>query len=363
VFVALFGMIHGIHEWSEMVSLLPQPNAGAVARIVGFVCLPTSFLCLLAFGTETARERPLFPRLLPAGLFAIWILVTVASEQHLLAGSIWARYLLGIPAAALAARALIRQVPQVAKAEPSLTINLKLAAVALIFYGIFAGMVVPDGEFFPASVVNYTVFVGVFGIPVQAVRTACAVAITASIISVLRLFTWETHEKLRLLAIRDELTGLLNRRGFLALVDQQLKIAKRQKRATLLLVGDMDGLKTINDTRGHAAGDAALAEIAAILRSSFREADIIARIGGDEFAVLQVDNTRGNARATIARLQGNLAARNAARPGDYALALSVGAARCDPDTALTFDQLIAQADDAMYGTKKRNSGMSPPYSR
>jgi diguanylate cyclase (GGDEF)-like protein len=354
--VAWFAIIHGIQEWSEMVSLLPQPQAGAVARIVGLVCLPASFLCLLAFGTgssPTAQDRPLLPRVLPAGLFALWIIITASSGQHLQAGNIWARYLLGIPATALAALALMRQVPQVARTNPSLIINLKVAAFAFVGYGIVAGMVVPDAGFFPASFVNYTAFIGVFGIPVQAVRTACALTIAASMISLLRLFTWETYEKLRRLSLRDELTGLLNRRGFVALVEQQLKIAKRQERPTLLLICDMDGLKKINDTHGHAAGDAALSEAAAILRGTFREADIVARIGGDEFAVLQVDNTPGDASATIDRLQGNLAARNAARPGHCALAMSVGAVRCAPDTALSLEQLIVQADNAMYGHKKR----------
>lgn len=362
VFVGLFGILHGINEWSEMVSLLPKPNAGAVAQIVGLVCLPTSFLCLLAFGTgslASKTDRPLLPMLFPSGLFALWVIITAASRQHFEAASIWARYLLAIPATALAARALIRQVPQVARVNPSLTINLKVAAVTFVCYGIFAGLVVPDAEFFPASVVNYTTFIRAFGIPVQAVRTVCAVAIAVSTISVLRLFAWEMHEKLRDLSLTDELTGLLNRRGFLALVEQQRKIAKRQHRPTVLLIADVDGLKAINDTQGHAVGDAALVETAAILRGSFREADIVARIGGDEFAVLQVENTDGDASGAITRLHGNLAARNA-RPGDYALAMSVGSVRCDPDTGLSFEQLIVQADDDMYGHKRRKQSTKPP---
>jgi diguanylate cyclase (GGDEF)-like protein len=217
-----------------------------------------------------------------------------------------------------------------------------------------SGLVVPDAGFFPASFVNYTAFIRVFGIPVQAVRTVCAASIAVSIISILRLFTWETHEKLRDLSLKDELTGLLNRRGFLVLVEQQIKIAKRQGRPALLLIGDVDRLKAINDTQGHAVGDAALIEAASILKGTFREADIVARIGGDEFAVFQVESIDRGAGKTIARLRANLAKRNAARPGDYALTMSVGAVSCDPDTAFSFEQLIAQADDDMYRDKKGN---------
>jgi PAS domain-containing protein len=81
-------------------------------------------------------------------------------------------------------------------------------------------------------------------------------------------------EELRLLSLTDELTGLCNRRGFFTLAEQQLKIARRTKKEMMLLLGDMDKLKTINDTFGHPEGDKAIVEIAGVLKETFRESDI-----------------------------------------------------------------------------------------
>src|SRR5215471_9810632 len=100
------------------------------------------------------------------------------------------------------------------------------------------------------------------------------------------------------LALKDELTGLYNRRGFLALADRQLKLARRSGRSLLLFFIDVDGLKEINDVFGHAEGDAALKCAAEALETTFRDSDVIARFGGDEFAVLAIEASDQN-EATI----------------------------------------------------------------
>ena len=89
-----------------------------------------------------------------------------------------------------------------------------------------------------------------------------------------------------MMAVRDELTGLTNRRGFLTLADQQLKLALREKLPLLLVFIDMDGLKAINDKLGHAVGDRALVDLGDVIRETFRESDVIGRLGGDEFVAL-----------------------------------------------------------------------------
>ncbi|MEN6467138.1 MAG: PAS domain S-box protein, partial [Syntrophaceae bacterium] len=94
------------------------------------------------------------------------------------------------------------------------------------------------------------------------------------------------EEEIRALSIVDHLTGLYNRRGFLSLAEQQLNILERTGKNMLLIYADLDGMKIINDTLGHQKGDEALVEIAKILKKSFRKADIIGRMGGDEFAIL-----------------------------------------------------------------------------
>ncbi len=109
----------------------------------------------------------------------------------------------------------------------------------------------------------------------------------------------QTEKVIQNLSITDELTSLLNRRGFFTLAEQQIKIARRTGREMVLLFADLDKLKWINDTWGHAEGDRALCEVGKILKNTFRESDIIARIGGDEFVMLAVETPQSNAEILI----------------------------------------------------------------
>jgi diguanylate cyclase (GGDEF)-like protein len=162
------------------------------------------------------------------------------------------------------------------------------------------------------------------------------------------------EETLRALALIDDLTGLYNRRGFLALGQQQLKMADRTKRRMLLLFADFDDLKRINDTFGHPEGDRALIEVASVLRETFRESDIMARIAGDEFVVLAIETNGFPAEVLTTRLQENLEAHNARGGRHYKLSLSVGLARYDPERPCSIDELVARADRAMYERKQDN---------
>jgi diguanylate cyclase (GGDEF)-like protein len=160
------------------------------------------------------------------------------------------------------------------------------------------------------------------------------------------------EEALQNLSITDELTGILNRRGFFTFAKQQLKIAVRAKTEMTLLYADLDKLKWINDTMGHAEGDRALHKTAAILKQTFRESDILARIGGDEFVVLAVNTEGANATILVAHLQDALQAFNRTGALPYALSLSLGTALFTPDAPVTPEQLLTQADSAMYTVKK-----------
>jgi diguanylate cyclase (GGDEF)-like protein len=162
------------------------------------------------------------------------------------------------------------------------------------------------------------------------------------------------HEELRSLLLRDELTGLYNRRGFFTLVEYLLRMAKRQERGMFMLYADLDNLKQINDAYGHQEGDLALIETANLLKKNYRESDIIARIGGDEFVVISA-GTPGDCIDTILkRLQQALEAYNAKRNRrPYALSLSAGIAFYDPKNPCSIDELLAQGDRSMYGHKKQ----------
>jgi diguanylate cyclase (GGDEF)-like protein len=158
------------------------------------------------------------------------------------------------------------------------------------------------------------------------------------------------HE-IRSLAITDDLTGFFNRRGFLAAASQQLKLAQRDRQSVLLLFCDVDNLKSINDTFGHRAGDLALVRTADALEETFRGSDILARLSGDEFAVLAWEASVPNGRAMLSRLVKNLEKANALETR-YKLSLSVGVARYDPQLPLPLGELMAAADRDMYKHKR-----------
>jgi len=153
-------------------------------------------------------------------------------------------------------------------------------------------------------------------------------------------------------AITDELTGVYNRKGFFTLADHLLKLSKRNNQGVYLLYADMDHLKDINDRYGHREGDLALAETATLLRRNYRESDIIARIGGDEFVVLPVGTTDDSVHLIGERLGRALELHNN-RPGTkYGISLSWGAAYFDPASPCSVDELLVEADKAMYEMKK-----------
>jgi len=163
----------------------------------------------------------------------------------------------------------------------------------------------------------------------------------------------EVEEALQALSLTDELTGLYNRRRFFVLTEQCLKVAIRTKKRPLLLFCDMDNLKWINDHYGHAEGDQALIQLAEVLKKTFRESDIVARIGGDEFVVL-LESTDENDEMLMTRLHENIRDYNAKGSRDYELSVSVGAAQFDPEDPISIDQLLSKADTLMYAQKRKN---------
>jgi diguanylate cyclase (GGDEF)-like protein len=162
------------------------------------------------------------------------------------------------------------------------------------------------------------------------------------------------EERLRQLSLTDDLTGLYNRRGFLALAEQQTRVADRDRRPMMVISVDLDGLKGINDTFGHKAGDAAIAETSQILRESFRNADLVARMGGDEFAVLLTGGEAEFDREKLdRRLQEIVEKHNRKCDRQYGISLSAGFASVDAAGAETFEEWLHRADTVMYEKKRR----------
>ncbi|HWX29815.1 MAG TPA: GGDEF domain-containing protein [Steroidobacteraceae bacterium] len=154
------------------------------------------------------------------------------------------------------------------------------------------------------------------------------------------------------MALRDDLTGLHNRRGFIALATRQLRWARDTGQHMAMFFADLDGLKSINDHFGHAEGDRAISLAAACIKETFRKFDVTARLSGDEFVALISEVPGRSVEAISQRLQRNLADRpGAERP--YTLSLSVGVAHFDPDKPVTLQELMRRADAALYRHKRR----------
>ena len=159
----------------------------------------------------------------------------------------------------------------------------------------------------------------------------------------------------------DQLTGLYNRRGFFTMAEKQLQVAQRIGTALTLLYIDLDNFKRINDTLGHESGDAILKEAATALQDTFRQSDIIGRMGGDEFVVLLIDNDgERDIGVHQERLLANLDHRNRAIPTAPPLELSCGIAPFDPKNPCNLDALIAEADRQMYLAKQRKKNVHEP---
>ena len=172
----------------------------------------------------------------------------------------------------------------------------------------------------------------------------------------------DAEEALRRLSTTDELTGLFNRRGFFLLAEQQRRLAVRKQAELLLLYIDIDEFKSINDAHGHVEGDRVLADLSHILRSCFRDSDIVARLGddigvlarmgGDEFVILAVDAGEQGEEILTTRLRERVHRYNEESGRPYELSLSIGAVHVRPGPDVTVDSLIAAADRLMYERKR-----------
>lgn len=178
---------------------------------------------------------------------------------------------------------------------------------------------------------------------------------TSLLVRALR-YAFERHRMqmaLRKESTVDELTGLANRRGFLMLAEQHAMLARRTGELFMVAFIDMDRLKPINDTLGHQAGDAAIAEIADVLKVCFRGSDILGRLGGDEFALLLPGTVENNEESLRQRLDQELRTRNAQPDRRYSLCVSVGVVAADAGESLSVEEMLAQADARMYEEKQK----------
>jgi diguanylate cyclase (GGDEF)-like protein len=164
---------------------------------------------------------------------------------------------------------------------------------------------------------------------------------------------YQMAEELRRLSVIDELTGINNRRGFLLAARTTLTALQLEDRGAVLLFADLDGLKAINDSHGHGVGDQALRDAAGLLSANTPHADVLGRIGGDEFCVLLADSKTANGSTKwVRRLHAQAELFNDSNQRAYRITFTVGSSVFDPAASDTVDDLMRRADLDMYGAKQ-----------
>ena len=222
------------------------------------------------------------------------------------------------------------------------------------FVYAIAGVVLSLGE--PIGLLLVREIYGMRPIPTELLLervTYIYVSVTSAILlGVLAYLIGRQADRLEALAETDALTGLANRRALRRRLTDDLRRARRYGSPVSLLLVDVDGLKRINDTRGHAAGDRVIRRVADAITATLREADLGARWGGDEFAILLPDTSGDAARRSAARLAGHLRFRRGTDADP--VSVSVGIATFDPaqDMRVNAEQLVHRADEAMYSAKR-----------
>ncbi len=167
--------------------------------------------------------------------------------------------------------------------------------------------------------------------------------------------TYQTrrHESLARLAYTDHLTGLYNRRGLELVAEHHCLVAAREGEHVVAFFIDLDGLKQVNDQFGHSTGDEALVELADVISTVFRDSDIKARVGGDEFVVLINEDAPGRVDHLLSRIRAEVDRRNAESARQHTLSISIGIARHGPGADLDIEKLLAEADKCMYDAKRQ----------
>ena len=219
----------------------------------------------------------------------------------------------------------------------------------------------PFALIMPFSLVLFRAYVTGSGLLTPPYAAAMTAVTTSILLFGVTIWTaWRINDlerDLRDMSLTDELTQVYNRRGFYLLGEQALREARRSKSSLTTLFFDLDGLKQVNDRDGHEAGSSLLQDFASLLRATFREADIVGRVGGDEFAVVMRSSNPTAPSTALQRLDEATDDINLRRDRSYVISFSVGDSVSDPKDGESFTDLLRRADIAMYIAKSAKKAL------
>lgn len=161
------------------------------------------------------------------------------------------------------------------------------------------------------------------------------------------------EEQLHRISVTDVMTGMLNRRGFFLHAERSLRIARRGKLPSAIIYADVDNLKSVNDQLGHEVGDNLIQDGGRILQRSFRDSDVVARVGGDEYAAFTLDAE--HPEAILNRIRANIERFHLGSPRPYRISLSIGIVTCDPFSERPLSDYLSEADERMYEHKRSSA--------
>lgn len=388
--LGMFGILHGACEWSAMLLQHGQVvlfiHEGAtqwpVATLkflsyIGVFFLLSSFLFMLSFGIQSlalikGKDKVIYcvNRLtifLSLSSFIYFFIIGPLIINFDQKNFEWiTRYFVGFPGALLAGISLIYWKNQdEIKNLDSTIVNTSFITMGIIFilYAFFAGLIVPDGSFFPASFLNYTNFINLTGFPVQIPRTLCSFLSAISIFGILKIFTLYEKAQEKESAERDALTKLYNRRTFQETYQNECERCKRFNRSLSVLFIDIDNFKQFNDKYGHSTGDLLLQAIAKTLLDNTRTFDRVFRYGGEEFLILLTETKTDVARMVAERIRQSCTQVHLGQKindDHMPITVSIGVATFS-STSENPDKIIEFADNAMYQAKKSGKNRVSVY--
>jgi diguanylate cyclase (GGDEF)-like protein len=319
-----------------------------VVRVASWTYLLSTAVVVYVSGLWPASEEPLLLVLAIGGVF-----ILVAHDVLPVARLGAARYVIE-GAVAITLASLVVALTDGAASPFFYAYSLVVAGAALVVRPVSAvavGSAAATGYLLAVVVAAGGAGLGEGELAVVLVNLT-ALVLLAYVAMILAREQRRTRDAALRLSTVDALTGLANRAYVLAAVEREIDRATRYRHGFCILMADLDGLKEVNDTLGHRAGDRALVAVASAIRASVRRIDTAARLGGDEFVVLLPETDREGARVVAEKVrQGVAAVEIVERDRHVPIGVSIGIGEWLPGRSL--DEVMVEADDAMYHEKRR----------